>query len=362
MNKRTLFTATASLLLALSGCQPKDSCTVKGTVQGVKDGAELVLLDEWNKFKVISTATVENGTFEFHPGFSAPTHVYLYAQDPEDVFANPYDGGQLKDFFLEPGTIVVDVQAADEMDMYTGAAGTVLNDAYQKIQAADYEEREALWDEAIRDERTNLLALAYADDNSDDLARASEILDCLSPDLAKTYKKYISTMKKGWVRRAQAAESREKAKEEELCLVGQHYIDMEFPNTDDVPVRLSAVVDDPATRYVILDFWATWCGPCVKSIPTLKEVYAKYHDKGLEIYGISQDSNAKKWKTYVEENEMTWINVLADGGKVVYKDYGIQFIPTVLLIDCKTGEVLVHESHPDLDTILPELFQEPDAS
>ncbi|MBR6883905.1 MAG: TlpA family protein disulfide reductase, partial [Bacteroidales bacterium] len=107
--------------------------------------------------------------------------------------------------------------------------------------------------------------------------------------------------------------------------------------------------------YVILDFWATWCAPCVQSIPTLKEVYAKYHDKGLEIYSISQDSKAKEWKTFVAENEMTWINVLAKGGKV-YKDYGIQFIPTVFLIDCKTGEILVHEGHPDLDAILSGLL------
>ena len=52
---------------------------------------------------------------------------------------------------------------------------------------------------------------------------------------------------------------------------------------------------------------------------------------------------------------MTWINVLAHGGKV-YKEYGIQYIPTVFLIDCKTGEILVHEAHPDLDAILSELL------
>ena len=355
MKKRIIFAVTTSLMLALTGCQSEETCTVKGTVQGVKDGAELVLLDEWNNFKVISTTTVENGAFEFHPSFSTPTHVYLYAKDPEDVFANPYDGGQLKDFFLEHGTIVVDVQAADEMDMYTGAAGTVLNDAYQKIQAADYDEREALWDEAINDKQTNLLALEHADDYPDDPARVSEILDRLAPELAKAHKKYISTLKKNLARRAERLESRQKAEEEEVNLVGQHYIDMEYPNTDDVPVRLSAVVDDPTNRYVILDFWATWCGPCVKSIPMLKEIYAKYHDKGLEIYSISQDSNAKKWKSYVEEKEMTWINVWADGGKV-YKDYGIRFIPTVFLIDCQTGEILIHESHPDLDAILSELL------
>ena len=359
MKKSTHFAIWASLMLALAGCQSEEySCTVKGTVQGVKDGAELVLQDEWNKWKEIATATVQDGTFEFHPSLSKPTHVYLYAKDPQDVYANPNDWGQLKDFFLEPGTIFVDVHAEDEMDMCKGATGTVLNDAYHEIQAADPGAREALWEAAIRDERTNLLALEYAS-NQDDITRASEILECLSPDQAKTYKKYISTLQNNVVRRADRAESRKKAAEEAVSLVGQHYIDLEYPDPDGIKVRLSSVIDDPATRYVVLDFWATWCGPCVQSIPTLKEVYAKYHDKGLEIIGISQDTKAKEWKSFVAENEMTWINVLSGRGKVL-RDYRVQFIPTVFLIDCQTGEILVHEGHPDLDAILSELL--PDAS
>ena len=354
MKTRFFFFFAVSIIIGISSCK-QESCTVKGTIEGVKEGAELVLMDEWNKFKVVSTTTVENGTFEFHPSFPVPTHVYLYASNPEDVYANPYEGGQLKDFFLEPGTVIVDVHADDEDDMTKGATGTVLNDAFHRIMAADPDAREALWEEAVNDEQTNLLALVYANDFPDDLTRAYEIIDRLSPDLAKTYRKYISTLKKNLVRRAEMAERKQKAAEEEVSLVGQHYIDMEYPDTDDILVRLSTVVDNPENRYVILDFWATWCGPCVKSIPTLKEVYAKYHSKGLEIYSISQDSKAKEWKSYVEKNEMTWINVLANGGKV-YKDYGIAFIPTVFLIDCRTGEILVHEGHPDLDAILSSLL------
>ena len=195
MKTRFIFFIAVLFIIGLSGCQ-HEYCTVKGTIQGVKDGAELVLQDDWNKWKAISATTVENGTFEFHPRISAPTHVYLYAKNPEDVVANPYDGGQLKDFFLEAGTIIVDVHAEDERDMGTGATGTALNDAYHRILAADPDAREALWEEAIGDERMNLLALVHADDYPDDLSRASEILDRLSPDRAKTYKRYISTLKK----------------------------------------------------------------------------------------------------------------------------------------------------------------------
>ncbi len=356
MKKSHIISILSVLAISIVGCKSQtEYCTVKGSIQGVREGAELELQDEWNNFKVVATATVENGAFEFHPCFKAPTHVYLYAKDPEDVYANPLDWGQLKDFFLEPGTIIVDVHAEDEADMGTGATGTVLNDVYHRIQTADDDAKEVLWEEAIRDERTSLLALEYADRESGDLARASEILNRLSPDQAKVYKKYITTMKKRWVRRAKTEERRKKAAEEGVNLLHQHYIDMEYPDVDNRRVSLSSIVANPANRYVILDFWATWCGPCVQSIPMLKDVYGHYHDKGLEIYSVSQDSKTKEWKTFVAENGMTWVNVLCKDLKAV-RDYGVEFIPAVFLIDCKTGEILVNDAHSDLGSILSELL------
>ena len=356
MKKSHIISILSVLTVSLVGCKSQsESCTVKGSIQGVKEGAELELQDEWNRFKVVATATVENGTFEFHPRFKAPTHVYLYAKNPNDVYANPLDGGQLKDFFLEPGTILVDVHADDEADMGTGATGTALNDAYHGIQTADDDAKEALWEEAIRDERTRLLAIEYAERESGDLTRASEILNCLSPDQAKDYKNYIATMKKRWERRAKAEERRKNAEEEGMNLLHQHYIDMEYPDVDNNRVSLGSIVANPANRYVILDFWATWCGPCVQSIPMLKDVYDHYHDKGLEIYSVSLDSKTKEWKTFVAENGMTWVNVLGKDHKAG-RDYGVEFIPSVFLIDCKTGEILVHDAHPDLDSILSDLL------
>ena len=356
MIKNYIISILSVLAFGLIGCQSQpEYCTVKGSIQGVNDGAELELHDAWNKFTVVATTTVDNGTFEFHPGVKAPTHVYLYAKNPQDVYANPYDGGQLKDFFLEPGTIIVNIHADDAADMFTGATGTALNDTYHRIQTADDDAKEALWEDAIDDEQTNLLTLLYADRESGNLTRASEILNRLSPDLAKAYKKYIASMRKRWVRRAKAEERRENAAKEGVNLIHQHYIDMEYPDVNDKHVSLSSVVDNPANRYVILDFWATWCGPCVQSIPMLKEAYDHYHDKGLEIYSVSLDSKAKEWKSFVAENEMTWVNVLGKDHKAG-RDYGVEYIPSVFLIDCKTGEILVRDAHPDLESILSNLF------
>ena len=87
----------------------------------------------------------------------------------------------------------------------------------------------------------------------------------------------------------------------------------------------------------------------------LKEVYEHYHDKGLEIYSISVDSKTEEWKSFVAKNGMTWVNVLGKDLKA-NKDYGVEFIPAVVLIDCKNGEILVHNAHPDLESILSGLL------
>ncbi|MBQ2228899.1 MAG: DUF4369 domain-containing protein, partial [Bacteroidales bacterium] len=107
MNIKHYFLAVWGLAICLGACQPHgDYCTVKGSVKGLKDGTRLELNDEYDNFKAIATTRVKDGAFEFRPDISAPTHVYLYTAN----------GRQLKDFFLEPGTITADVDATDEND------------------------------------------------------------------------------------------------------------------------------------------------------------------------------------------------------------------------------------------------------
>ena len=179
----------AIVLLVFTGCNDNkpatnDYCVVKGTVKGVKEGKTLELSDAFNDWVVVGQGVIKDGVFEIHPEVTAPTHVYLYV----------HNGKQLKDFILEPGTILVEVDATDEYDYETGAKGTPSNDLDQII---------------------------------------------------------ISYRRSG----NQAA--------------------------------ADSVVNNPANRYVLVDFWASWCDGCLDVMPQIKEIYEKYHDKGLEIYDLS---------------------------------------------------------------------------
>ena len=89
-------------------------------------------------------------------------------------------------------------------------------------------------------------------------------------------------------------------------------------------------------KYVLIDFWASWCGPCRNEMPNVKAAYEKYASKGFEVISISIDKKQKPWKTAIEELGMNWTQVLnVDAADI----YGIYAIPKTFLID-PTGIVI----------------------
>jgi peroxiredoxin len=108
-------------------------------------------------------------------------------------------------------------------------------------------------------------------------------------------------------------------------------------------------------KVVLIDFWASWCGPCRRSEPELKKLYGKYQAKGFEIYGISVDEDKFAWKTAVKQDKINWLHVNDDKGTVANK-WNVMYIPNTYLLD-KTGKVVaVNPSHAQLDELLQKLL------
>ena len=348
MNIIIPFAALCSLAIGISSCQSQSEyCTVKGNIKGIKDGTRLELQDAFNHYNIIAKTRVRDGSFEFHPRISSPTHVVLYSQN--DL--------QLKDFFLEPGTIIANVDATDEKDLFTGAKGTLSNDLFFQIQElkhnGDYEAANKLQDEVLLGEETGILALYFASGFGGSAAQGLVALDHLSPDIAT--KPYVVSLRDVLIHRAKTEPAPKGSGSE------NYYIDMEFPDVDGNLISLNSIVNNPINRYVILDFWATWCGPCLESIPELMVLYDTYHEKGLEIYSVSEDENEKNWKTYLQKSGMTWVNVrdiyAGRNHSKTWSDYALVGIPTILLIDGETGAILLRDNRRDLETVISHLLQ-----
>jgi peroxiredoxin len=117
----------------------------------------------------------------------------------------------------------------------------------------------------------------------------------------------------------------------EEVAVGRQAPDFTQNDTAGNPVSLSSF----RGKYVLLDFWASWCGPCRQENPAVVEAYHKYHDKGLEILGVSLDQKEKSWKDAIYQDHLTWTHVsdLKYWDNALVKVYGIQGVPQNFLID-----------------------------
>ena len=112
-------------------------------------------------------------------------------------------------------------------------------------------------------------------------------------------------------------------------------------------------------KVVLVDFWATWCGPCRRAVPMIVGVYQKLHAKGFEIVGISLDQNREQLLKYASENGMTWPQYF--DGKVwqnaISSRFGIDGIPALWLLD-KQGRVRTTDASDDLESQVAKLLAE----
>jgi thiol-disulfide isomerase/thioredoxin len=115
-----------------------------------------------------------------------------------------------------------------------------------------------------------------------------------------------------------------------------------------------------AGKVVLVDFWATWCGPCVAEIPNMLEQYEKYHAKGFEVVGISLDEDRKAVEGFVAENKIPWPIIYAGKGwqDPLAQFYGISGIPQLILIGKDGNVITLNARGKKLAEKLAELFKD----
>lgn len=326
--KKTLIFAAAALAV---GCGNPNRFVIEGQAEEL--AGTLYLFDQENR--ITDSAAVEAGAFRFEGQAAQPALAYL-----SDSRTNgPSTFATL--LILEPGTIRV-ARNAGQSDRLT-VSGTPANDANTAYNAAaqalvqefyaeetDDARREAIEEEynalarkSMEDNRTNLFgALLLAQQLGYELS-GQELLDeiaLFSPELQQS--DVLAKLKT-------SAEQKMKTD------VGQPFIDVVQPTAEGEPLALSAVIARPENKYTLLDFWASWCGPCMGEVPHLIRTYDDFHAKGFEIYGVSFDNDRTKWLDAVKQKGMKWLHVSELKGfeNQAREDYSIQGIPSNFLID-----------------------------
>lgn len=180
------------------------------------------------------------------------------------------------------------------------------------------------------------------------LEQMEEALGYLAPAVKEGrmkpyYSYYVDVLK------AKKEESERNAKKQAAGTIAP---DFTLNDINGQPLALSSLKG----KYVVLDFWGTWCGWCIKGFPEMKKYYEKYKGK-LEILGVDCGDTEAKWKASVKELQLPWLHVYNPRNSSVLADYGVKGFPTKIIIgpDGKIVKTVVGEN-PSFYTFLDELF------
>jgi peroxiredoxin len=137
--------------------------------------------------------------------------------------------------------------------------------------------------------------------------------------------------------------------------VGSMSPEIALPNANGTITKLSSLKG----KVVLIDFWASWCGPCRISNRGMNDLYNKYKDKGFEIYAISIDASKQAWMSAVKQDNIKWLQVndtKAANGNQLTQTWNLHYIPSTFLLD-KQGKIVAEnpEKH-DLEKLLSKML------
>lgn len=327
------------------GCTA-NKCEIVGRVgdSNVESGM-IYLVDGWNPNKVIDSVEVKGGAFHFKAVKCEPTFARLVHSS----------GRPVSYLFIESGK--VDVVDSETLGT-SRATGTPANDAFEAMMArsqalvADYREAMTAGDKervsAIEAEH-DAMQKSYLEGNLDNIFGVFMLRQMAYSETAVNTLKIYETLSEEMKALAMATkikESAERKMKTEPQAEGSdyvpYYIDFAQPSLKGELVSLKSVVENKKNRYVLLDFWASWCGPCMGEMPVLREAYKLYGKKGFEIFGVSLDSKHEAWAGAIEKQQMKWVNVSELKGfeASAVSEYAVESIPTNFLIDCSNGVIV----------------------
>lgn len=351
MKKVCYLMAVAALAAACTGSQK--GYTVTGTIEGATDGDTVFLATVQGRQLVhLDSAVIENGTFTFNGTQDTAAMRYITYQKEEVNL--------LGKFYLENGTIRIKI--GKEQDEVTG---TPTNELYQGVMAGldtidkqymDLQksmEDSTLTDEqrtliqqkmqeeiakymaaqkqAIADNITNIVGVDMLKDNFYNMSL--EELEPLMPQIPAEFSndERIIRIKENVIKMKSTA-------------VGRKFTDFTMQTPEGKEVKLSDYVGKG--KVVLVDFWASWCGPCRREMPNLVEAYKQFKDKNFEIVGVSLDRDVESWKAAIKTLNITWPQMSdlkywdCEGAKL----YAVSSIPHTMLVDGE-GTILARGLH-----------------
>jgi peroxiredoxin len=167
------------------------------------------------------------------------------------------------------------------------------------------------------------------------------------------YKKLLSTLQASSIPEVAAVAKQQQEVQDRLARLKVAPMELSFTAVDGTPVNLANL----RGKVVLVDFWATWCGPCCAEVPNVVAAYRKYHDNGFEVLGISLDNDKSTLLSFIKSHDMPWPQCLdgVNGQNTIARSFGIFGIPSMWLVD-KNGMLVTTSAILDLDGQISKLL------
>ncbi len=326
--KKNLFLLIIAIVAISCTQRDENNLYLTGTVEGVESGTVYLQKFRNKSFFVIDSTEISNGEFSFTKNVELP-EIYGLSLDNKRSFL----------LFLDenPTTVLLD---SSSYYRNTIVEGSDLHDLYVEYRS----DRDTEIESFIRQHPASLVsAYALYRDYSYRLS-PEEIrsnIDLLDPSLRST--PYVETLE-------------ELIPALEGVAVGNQAPDFTADDIEGNSVKFSDHIGE--SKYVLLDFWASWCGPCRRENPNIVRAYEEYKDKGFDVFAVSLDSNRDGWVTAIEKDRLNWTNVsdLLLWDSEPAKLYGVRAIPSNFLIDENGTIVARNLKGEDLHTALNDLL------
>ena len=363
--------------LSLSACMMADDLHVSGNLSDVGNDTLIAMTYLNNSVDQTMKVVGKDGAFDFHMDVKEPAPLVLQVRHPMKdgqqpmaayavLMAVPGENlkvtGSFSNYQVDGSAFYKDFEQCRKVSAsFEEGVKNLQRDYSAKMeQGANPDSLEKVINKAYEELKANLsdATLKYIKAHPDmeacvsmldnvDVENYKEVLAALSPAVREGRMKGLVDHFADY---AQKALEREAAKKN--TIEGNVAPDFTLKSIDGKNISLSSLKG----KVVVLDFWGSWCGWCIKGMPKMKEYYAKYKGK-LEILGIDCNDTEQKWRDAVKKHELPWLHVRNEGNPDVTVLYGISGFPTKIVVDAegKISKVVVGESE-DFYTYLDQLL------
>lgn len=352
------------LLLASCSTSQKNEYEITGKITGKVPAQALLKIYEDGEMKTLDSSSFVNGNFEFTGTVDSPDFFYIQIGTARDLISLFVENSEITILANADSLIGAEIKGSkihDDFKAFNESKAEYDNqqrDLYTEYKKANSEELkkniENRYDSIDNKKSEHIKNYVIANGNSVlapyiirrelihsiDLNELTELTNTISPDLKDN--KYTK-------------ELHQRIKLLRNLEPGMPAPEFTQNNPEGNPINLT----DFKGKYLLIDFWASWCVPCRNANPTVVAMYNKYNEKGFTILGVSMDDNREKWLEAIEVDGLVWaqVSVLKGWNNPVGKLYAVNGIPHAILID-PDGNIVKRGIHAgELDELLGDLIK-----